>query len=430
MIRSKIRQLAASEKWLVLADQVVVSGSALLINLLLAQTLGLTVYGQYSAVVLMQLFLLSMQQAAGSSIYQAIWPGLPVTLQKTYTNGLLYFQVGWLVVLGLVGASLFSLLPAALIPYETSFWVAAAGATGLFLLQDFLRKVLLVQQRAGRALLLDSLTNGGQLVLLLVWRMQGSLSLEVALLIMGAAFLPSVALGVCWLQPSRLRKPDAWIVCGYFRQQGNWMLLSALTQWFVGNYFIVAGGWWLGAATLGALRLAQYILSLLNVVLQALDRYVAPRAGLVAHSPVLLMAYLRSVLLKSLLGFLPVLLLFVVGAEPLLTLTGGADYHRFTHVMCGLSAVYGLVVCSYPIRILLRVRFLTKHYVAGYVLATVFSFSSASWLVSTYQLTGILTGLFLTQAVLISYWLWVSYKSGLFEWKLFTLFTARPMRPE
>ncbi|GAB2557099.1 lipopolysaccharide biosynthesis protein [Spirosoma aerophilum] len=430
MNRSQIKQLVTSEKWLVLADQVVVSGSAFLTNLLLAQTLGLTAYGQFSAVVLTQLFLLSIQQAVGSGIYQVVWPGLPVPLQKSYTNGFLYFQVAWLLVLALVGAGLFSLLPIALIPYETSFLLAAAGTTGLFLFQDFLRKVLLVQQRAGRALLLDGLANGSQLILLLVFHRQGSLSLEGALLIIGATFLPSAGLGVFWLTPSRFRKPEAWLVCGYYRQQGNWMLLSALTQWFAGNYFIVAGGWLLGAATLGALRLAQYIFGLLNVLLQALESYVVPRAALVAHSPATLRAYLQGVLLKSLLGLLPALLLLVVGAEPLLRLVGGSDYQTFSYVMYGLSAVYVLVVCSYPIRIILRVRFLTKQYFAGYVLATVFSLSSASWLVSAYQLTGILIGLFLTQAILISYWLWVLHQNSLFEWKSFTLFSARPIRPE
>lgn len=208
------------------------------------------------------------------------------------------------------------------------------------------------------------------------------------------------------------------------------MLLSALTQWLAGNFFIVAGGWWLGAAALGALRLAQYIFGLLNVLLQALESYVIPRAAQLANSPANLLTYLRSVLLKSLLGLLPVLLLLTLAAEPLLAHIGGNDYRAFSYVMYGLSAVYMLVVCSYPIRIILRVRLLNKHYFTGYALTTVFSLATASWLIGTWGLVGILAGLFFTQVILITYWLFVLHHNGLFVWKSFTLSSVRPIRPE
>jgi len=427
---ASIKQLIGSEKGLVLTDQVVVSGSAFATNLLLAQALGLVAYGQFSAVVLTQLFLLSVQQAVGSGIYQVIWPGLPQPVQKQYTDGLFYLQLLWLVGLLALSGLLYRLLPIHLLPVDQGVAGATAAVTGLYLLQDFLRKTLLVQQRSGRALLIDTVTNVGQLVLLLAFRMQNALTLSIALWIIGATFVPSILLGLIWLKPGRFRMAHGQLVWQKHRQQGGWMLLSALTQWLAGNYFIVVGGWWLGAAALGALRLAQYIFGLLNVLLQAVENYVVPRAAQVAHSPAALLTYLRSVLLKSLLGLLPALLVLTLGAEPLLALVGGHDYRSFTYVMYGLSAVYLLVVCSYPIRIMLRVSLLNKHYFTGYALTTVFSLTSASWLIANWGLKGVLAGLFFTQVILISYWLLVLHRNGLFVWKSSTLFSARPIRPE
>lgn len=430
MTYQSFRQWMTSEKGLVIADQIMVSGSAFATNLLLARALGLSAYGQFSAVVLIQLFLLSIQQAAGSGIYQVVWPGLQATRQKAYTNGLLYVLMGWLAALALAGGLAYSLLPDRIIPYDGSFLVAATVLTALFLVQDFLRKTLLVQQRAGRALWLDSLTNGSQMLLLAIAWLRGDLSLLSALWIIGLTFLPSVVLGLLWLKPDRYRSADRRLVWQLHRQQGGWMLLSALTQWLAGNFFIVAGGWWLGAATLGALRLAQYIFGVLNVWLQALESYVVPRAAQLTDAPDKLVAYLWRVLAKSLAGVLPVLLLLTLFAGQLLSLLGGADYQAFGYVMHGLSALYLLVVGSYPIRILLRVRHLNKHYFIGYALATGFSLATASWLIPAFQLKGILIGMFLSQAILLGYWIWVLQKNGLFTWKSFTLSSVRPIRPE
>ncbi|MEZ0486658.1 hypothetical protein [Fibrella aquatica] len=427
---ASINQLLRSEKGLVLTDQVVVSGAAFATNLLLAQSLGLVAYGQFSAVVLSQLFLLSVQQAVGSGIYQVVFPGLSAAVQKPYTNGLFWLQLVWLALVLITGSLLYALLPILFIPYNADFMLAAGVATVLYLLQDFLRKTLLVQQRAGQALVLDGLTNVSQLLLLFAFSQQNALTLPVALWIIGATFVPSILLGTFWLKPGRFRAENGQLVWEKHRQQGGWMLLSALTQWLAGNFFIVAGGWWLGAAALGALRLAQYIFGLLNVLLQAVENYVIPQAAQRAHVPTDLLTYLRSVLLKSLLGLLPVLLALTLGAEPLMAHIGGNDYRSFSYVMYGLSAVYLLVVCSYPLRILLRVRLLNKHYFTGYALTTVFSLSTATWLISGWGLKGVLAGLFFTQLILITYWLIVLHRNGLFVWKSFILFSARPIRPE
>ena len=60
---------------LMLTDQVLVSGASFATNILLARSLGLSEYGKFSAIILLQMFILSMQQASITGIFQVMFPG-------------------------------------------------------------------------------------------------------------------------------------------------------------------------------------------------------------------------------------------------------------------------------------------------------------------------------------------------------------------
>jgi O-antigen/teichoic acid export membrane protein len=198
------------------------------------------------------------------------------------------------------------------------------------------------------------------------------------------------------------------------------MLLSALLQWFAGNFFIVAAGWWLGMAALGALRLAQYIFGLLNVLLQAVENYAVPAASKLQHEQKALAGFLKNILKKSMLVILPALLTIVVFSKQLLLLSGGEAYGNYSYVMYGLSVNYLLIVAGIPVRIALRVKLLNQHYFIGYALATAFSMLTARWLIGQWELKGVLFGLFFTQLLVVAYWLIILDRKKVITWKLFT----------
>lgn len=406
-------------KILVLGDQAVVSASAFITNIIVARALGISSYGQFSAIVLIQLFLMSLQQAGSSGIYQVMLARFDAATQQRYTGGLFYLQLVIYAALSLIALLLFWLLPAAVQGYEQVFYAALVG-TGLYLLQDFLRKVLLTQRREAKALGVDIITNFLQLTFLAFLAWNGRLTLTLTCWVISLTFLPSVIAGIIWIRPGRWSSGNIRFAFGLHKKQSGWMLLSALLQWFAGNFFVVAAGWWLGAAALGALRLSQYIFGLLNVLLQAVENYALPAASRLGDDATAFRGFIRSILLKSFLAMAPVLLLVTVFAKQLLLLSGGPSYTGYVYVMYGLVANYVIIVGGLPIRIALRVKLLNQHYFIGYLIATAFSLLTARWLIGNWALNGVLTGLFVTQVLVVSYWMIILNRKKVFTWKLFT----------
>jgi O-antigen/teichoic acid export membrane protein len=405
----------------VLADQAMVSGSSFVTNIMIARALGVTGFGKYSVLVLVQLFLLSIQQAISTGIAQVMIARFDEDERPRYIRGVFYSQGIFfcsLILLSVLAAILF---PALLQGYF-GIWIPAVIGTLLFLEQDFLRKILLTLGQTSRAFSIDALTNLLQLGLLAVFILYGRLTLVNACYIIGLTFLPSVALGIWWVRPGWFCAEAVRLAIRLHAGQARWMLMSALLQWFAGNLFVVAAGWWLGLAALGALRLAQYIFGLLNVVLQAIENYALPQAALMQGKMVEFNRYLFNVGKKSTMLIGPVLILLVIFAKPLLEFSGGKEYAGYAYVMYGLAGTYVLIIAGIPVRIALRVRLLNNHYFAGYVLAALFSLLTARWLIMRWDLAGVLMGLFVTQLIVLTYWFIILKRKNPTLWKSSTSF--------
>ena len=413
--------LQQSAKTWVLADQAVVSGSSFLTNILIARALGITAYGKFCVILLVQLFMLSIQQAVSTGILQVMVLRFAPRERNFYIKGVFYAQCLFLLLLSLAVGLLLLISPALRSNYAGLFAPGLIG-TILLLAQDFLRKTLLSLGQGSRAFSIDALTNCIQLLVLTGLMIAGHLSLANTCWTIGLTFLPSVALGIAWVKPGRASFPAVRNAFHIHKGQGGWMLLSALLQWFAGNLFVVAAGWWLGLAALGALRLAQYTFGMLNVILQAIENYTLPKASGSHATPARFNRYLQQVLKKSFVLIGPLLLLVVLFAKPLLAFTGGAAYTRYAYVMYGLAATYLLVLAGIPIRIALRTKQLNRSYFTGYVLATLFSLLTAKWLIQQWGLAGVLTGLFSTQLILLLYWLLILKTKKVIAWRSSTLY--------
>ncbi|MBS1668473.1 MAG: hypothetical protein JST58_13940 [Bacteroidetes bacterium] len=414
---NKLRHI--SPKILVFADQAVVSGSSFLTNILVARSLGVNNYGKFSVIILVQLFLLSLQQAFSSGIYQVMLGSLEGKTKDEYTNGVFYTQSMLYGVLISVCFMWYYLFPSSINGYELIFLPALVG-TFLFLMQDFLRKILLTKKSEREALLIDVITNMFQIIVLAVYAFLGKLTLPIACWVIALTFIPSVVAGILWVRPGFFNFQNIQFAGGIHRKHSPWMLMSALLQWFAGNFFVVAAGMWLGVAALGALRLAQYIFGLLNVLLQAIENYALPHASAIQKNTVGFNEFIKSIFKKTFLVVAPVLLILSLFAKSILQISGGPSYVEYSYVIYGLSLVYLLILTGLPIRIALRVRLLNQNYFIGYLLASAFSMATAKWLIREWHLVGVLTGLFLTQLIVIIYWSTILSRKKVLSWKLFT----------
>ncbi len=397
------------EKYWVLSDQVVVSGSAFFTNILLAKALGLEEYGKFSALVMVQLFVLSINMAFSSQVYQVAYPSLGDKEKQKLTNGMLSLQGIPVVVIICVSTIYYLDSPA--IDYTI---MMAAVTTVLYLLQDFLRRAFITQINSRYAFVIDCLTNVIQIVaLLFAWYFQ-KLDQFMAWCIIGLSFIPSVVTGVFLLRPIAI----CWSTIRYAWklqiQKGGWLVGSSLLQWGSGYFFVLAAGWWLGPVALGALRLAQYIFGLLNLLLQAIESYVLPRAATMnSRNP----RTWRRLLGKCLIMIVPLLCIFSFFAEDIFRMAGHASAISYAFVIYGLSFVYLLITIGYPIRIAIRSLDLNQHYFIGYVLSVGVGLLIAPWLIQNWGLHGVLVGIFSTQFIMLTYWLIILQRKYSILWK-------------
>lgn len=387
------------EKGVILLDQAVVSGSTLLTQLLVAGKLGISHYGVFSAIIMAQLFLLSLQQAGLTGMYQATYGRLSGAASKVYLSGIWTTELAFLAIVSIGGLAGMGVYPVV----SVSEYFAALSGTVLYLLQDFVRRVLLTHGQTTKALLADVLNNGLQLAGLFYFYLYGDNSLQPVLWIYALSFIPSVFSGLLWIRPSvslaHLR--DSY---RSYKSETGWMTAAALLQWFSGNAYIIAAGWWLGAPVLGAVRLGQYIFGLLNVLLQAVENYLLPRAGALASEPARVIHYLKNAQKKLLLSLGSVILLVAATSSPVMKWLGYTAHDSVRTVIGGMSLVYLFVIAGYPIRIALRTLGMNRLFFSGYVLNAVFGFSTAYFFIHQWQLGGVLAGLLLSQILLLIYW--------------------------
>jgi O-antigen/teichoic acid export membrane protein len=413
-----IRQLLYSDKFYVLADQVVVSGASFATNLLLAKALGLTGFGIFSIIGLVQFFCLTLSMGITTQIFQVVYPGLDNHQKKSYTGGLLMIQSVFLFFLLFAGVLFYIFLPQVFSNYKRIIPIACISI-GLFLLQDAVRKILITQLFFKKAFIIDVVTNALQLLFLLVAWYKQILTVETAWIIIGITFIPSVIIGLYGIVFSKFSFNSLKYAWQLQKDKMGWILSSNLLQWCTGYFFVIAAGWWLGAAALGALRLAQYLFGLLNVALQAMENYTLPKfAGLKDKQT----EYLTSLKKQMLMLMLPLLALLSLFSKQILVAAGGKSYASYNYVIYGLSIVYLLITIGYPVRIAIRSNHLNKQYFTGYILAAIFSFGSAYFLLHNWELYGVLTGLIFIQCITIGYWMVVLQNKKILTWKSFIWF--------
>ncbi len=406
------------EKYWVLADQVVVSASAFITNLLLARALGLTEYGRFSIMVMVQLLLLSVVMAFSSQIYQVVYSSLDEKKRSLITSGMLGQQLA-------IFAGVLIMIP---ILYVVSLiakleWLSANKlvvytaivAIAFYLLQDFIRRVFISQTKGRYAFIIDLFTNLLQIIALLVLWYLHELTPVKAWFIIGFSFLPSIITGIFLLRPFNFTSEALRFTWGVQKNKAGWLVGSSLLQWGSGYFFVVAAGWFVGVAALGALRLTQYLFGLLNLLFQAIENYVVPKATIFASQQ----SFWWQLLKKCLLLIIPFLLMFSLFAKQILQLAGGMAYGHYAYVVYGLSFVYLLMAVGYPVRIAIRSLHLNREYFTAYILSLILNICIAPWLLKNMALYGVLTGLVLNQMVIIAYWLIILKRKQQFLWKSF-----------
>jgi len=394
-----------------LLDQVVFSGSSFLITLLLAQSLEINAFGKYAGFVLANYLLVSGIGAFTIQPFQVLLGR--ITLSQAYISFTFWLHITAVIVSIVLGFAALLIMPYA-------FPISLIGFSAGFIMHDFGRRLLLAIDKPLHALLLDSLLAMLTLIALLTHMYTKFQSLHEVLIFLSLPYAASFVLLLFFIKPIRISKATISIFGNKHWLEGKWLFLTAVSQWWSGNLFVVASGFYLGAAALGALRLAQSLMGILNIFLQSFENYLLPQTALrMRTTPSDGINYLARISRKAAMMFIPALVIVFVFAEQILVLAGGPAYAAFAFALQGMALLYMLVFLSQPIRLLVRALLLHQHFFYGYLFSLVFAILCSHALLSEHGLMGAIIGLSVSQIILIIYWTFILQKRNIPLWKSF-----------
>lgn len=400
-----------NKKLMVLLDQAVFSGSSFVFVLLLARILDIDHFGLYSGHVLALYALVSMVGAFVIQPFQVLM-GKEQKL-RPYTTFAFWFQLIVIALIELLALGFHILFPQF---YPLAFLCFAAG----FIFHDFSRRILLALDRPSAAFILDLINSILSLLALSLFYTNSSEGLGALYVLLGMANGFSIAVLMYILKPFGLDRNRLNRFLTYHIKEGKWFFLTAVSQWWSGNLFVVASGVYLGAAALGALRLAQSLLGVLNLFLQSFENYVLPQTSLRVHTaPHEAVTYATGLSRKLGFVFIPIILFIFVFASAIMALAGGPAYVPYAYALQGMSILYLLVYLSQSSRLLIRAFLLNRHFFYGYLISLGFALGFAHYFLSTFGLIGAIVGLGISQIILIVYWSFVLHKNNILVWKSF-----------
>ncbi len=388
-----------SKPALVLADQVLYSGSSFLLTFYLARKLSISDFGIYAGVVLVGYLLMSICNAITIQPFQVLFPKTNQVLQYQTTT-----SIGMLLLLlllavlgqgiGLLYSHFYQQLPAL-----EAFVVFLM----FFLLHDYFRKFFLALDKAKWTLLADTLLS---ITLITVFYLNtNSIDLATNIYILALGFGIGSLGGVYYLIKNFQFSSNWKEFANWHYIEGKWLLLVAGLQWCSSNFFVFLSGIYIGIEALGALRLVQSFFGVINVFLQTVENYIVPRvAFLYKDSQEQSKKYLLKVTTIGGLIFALVLTLFIIFDQQIIKIAGGVKYMNYAYLIQIMAVLYVFIFLGYPYRIMVRVMVLNKIFFLGYLISFGFSVLSFHYLLKNFQLNGAIFGLIFNQMIMIGYW--------------------------
>jgi O-antigen/teichoic acid export membrane protein len=287
-----------------------------------------------------------------------------------------------------------------------------------FLMNDFFRKVFLAKDEIVNALIVDSSSALLQVAIVVYFHFSNPLAFDILVMMLGLAFIPSIVFGIIIIKPALIEKIELKTYSDSHIKQGKWLLLTALTQWWASNLFVVSSGIFLGVVSLGAFRLVQSLFGVLNLLLQTFENYILPKtSALWVKSQTESKSFLINISKKAGILFAIVLFVLFFFSDQVISLAGGKQYANYGYVVKGMSVLYLFIFIGYPIRIAIRMLILNRSFFEGYLISLVFSLISFKYLLATWNLWGAITGLIISQIILIAYWQYILIKNKFSLWK-------------
>lgn len=412
-----LKSILSTDKTKVVLDQALYSGTTFLTILIFARTLQAYDFGVFVSIQLYTFLLMSISSAFVVQPMQVLYGTYKEN--KSYLSATVLMQLG--VILITFFAVSFIYFLDRYYDFGWSMVLFPAGAYAIAtMLFDYVRKRLLVENKMNKLLVIELLVTFSQIAAAAISYFL-ELNISQVLVLMTLGFLPSIVFFIGNLINSTYIKTESLDFLKTHFKQAQWLAPTAIVQWLTSNFFVATSGLILGVEALGAFRLVQTLFGLINVLLQGIESYVLPQASIrFQQSKQVAYEYLKTLIVKTIFPVVIILLVMFVFADQIILLAGGKAYITYGFVIRWMVILYVIILINYPVRMLIRLHEMNHLFLSGYIISFALSLSTASYLLSNFQLTGAIIGLGLNQLVLFAIWQYSLLKKERSLWKSFT----------
>ena len=394
-----MNKLLKDDRSVLLADQSLVSGTNFITGILLARMLGPENFGRYAFVWLVLMIILSFQYSFFTQPMQILFYREKESQRKKYLNGVFYCAVCWITLVTLVFVVI--LFFSATTAHDSKLILYSAITFFFVCLQDFLRRSFILTGRITEALKTDMISVIPQLAVVGIIFFY-PVSVADAILFVGVTFVLPVLYAISKYKPGKPFMRNLFSAERDHWRQAKWLLATSALQVFTGNYFLLQAPAYLGVAALGVIRLAQNLIGILNVLLQAFDNYVPASAAKLASAGKNFRKYLVQISLQTGSAFALLLGLLFIFSANVLSAAGGA-YKGYSYVLRGFCVIYFVMFITYPLRIYLRLKEKSHHIFIAYIIASLFTLLASGPVIRAFAINGVLAGLFAVQCIMVIY---------------------------
>ncbi|MFK7757414.1 MAG: lipopolysaccharide biosynthesis protein [Flavobacteriales bacterium] len=409
------------EKGLVLADQGLVSGVNFLVGIILARFLSVELFGLFSLAWMVIYFASGLQQSFLTA------PLFALTVKQKDTSSWFGRLASTQLALSVLSFA-FVFIALEIAYYFQPSWrfsgvtLTLSLLTAVYLFNDFSRRIMFVQNDPEKALKIDILGYALQPVFIGSLYLFDLLELWTALAAVLAAQVLSTLYILLVIRPNFQyvgigeTALKLWVYSKY-------LLATALLQWSSANYIILYAASILGPAAIGAIRVSQNLMGVLNVLFQAMENIIPARSAeaLQRGGNQALQIYIKKITLQLLIPVILFLGSIALFNEEIIKLIYGEEYVPYSFVLVSFCGIYLFVFLGTLLRFVIRTLEHNQLIFISYVLTTVFSLLVGKILASSFGLEGVMIGIAGTQ--LISFLSFIIYLKFKVKWnfRLFTL---------
>tara|TARA_B100000963_G_scaffold346846_1_gene352543 strand:- start:1094 stop:2350 length:1257 start_codon:yes stop_codon:yes gene_type:complete len=411
--------LKKNSNFLPFFDQAVVSGTSFFLSIFILRLLGLELFGIYSSFWLIILFINSMQLSAITNpmltnvnhysenehnfYYSSIF------IHQLIFNIAIFFLIKIIFFLGLY-INLYENLPETL-----NHFIFALISIQFF---QFFRKFLYSKKKFKKILVSDLIIFLTLFTTLIYLEINSKLELKSIFISLSIAYtLGSLINLFSFVKKLKFSLSKFLIYTKDNFKIAKWMVLSSITQWFSGNLWVVNTGLILGLSQLGILRACQQIVQIINLLFQTFENIVPVEITKIYLQNVSnINKYIKNFLIKKIIIIIFVVLFLSIFSKFILEIFYGSNISKYNYILIFLSFNIFLVFLRIPYSSALRTLGSTKGIFLSSLTTSIFALLVSKYIISKFQIYGVLFGLFFTEFILttiivLSYYIFIKKKS-------------------